>query len=422
MERSRHTEGLLILLALILLGGIYLWQNNQPAMTVSIPAATTTPLDTPLPEWQTALETQLAATTPIPTPDMGIATFVPPTLPPSQTAGAILIPTQIQSTLFWTTPTFQPTAQVRPTGLGPAPLPSPTGIFEQDSGGSADFQPPPEQVPLSPHADDHFWLMRPVDASANSASLFYYPFGSDGPRDEWRVHHGVDMPNPVGESIRAGGAGTVIWAGNAAEAVDAGENELYASYGNVVIIKHDFGYRGQNLWTLYAHMSAVLVQQGQHVEAGDVIGLSGGTGDVSGPHVHLEVRMGKDDYFHVYNPLLWIAPYVGHGVIAGRVSSSTGDYIDDAVVTLSQHGRVVETTTTYVQPYVPESKSWHVMPDPAWHENFVLGDIPEGDYEISVMIGGIRLARTISVKAGTTNFVTLGTEPAATPQPVATGS
>ncbi len=191
------------------------------------------------------------------------------------------------------------------------------------------------------------------------------------------------------------------------------------SYGNVVVIEHDFGFRGQKIFTLYAHMASILVSQGQRVTAGDIIGLIGGTGDVSGPHVHLEVRLGENRYFSAYNPLLWVAPYLGYGVVAGRITGADGRFVDDITVTLSQRGRVVETTTTYVQPRLPgQRRDWQTVPDPGWQENFVLGDVPEGDYEISVTLGGRRIAQPISVIAGTTNFAELGPGLAATPQPV----
>jgi hypothetical protein len=93
--------------------------------------------------------------------------------------------------------------------------------------------------------------------------------------------------------------------------------------------------------------------------------------------------------------------------------------VDDMTVTLSRRGRVVQTTTTYIQPKQSgQLRDWHVVPDPYWQENFVFGDVPAGDYEISVIINGRRIARSITVKAGTTNFVTLGYDQAATPQPV----
>ena len=419
MERSHNLQGVLIFAALIALGGLYLWQNNQPAITVSVPAASATPQDAPPAEWQTALEAQLAsASTPLPTPELDVTAFVPPTLPATDEENAVIIAPEELLNTPWPTPTFPPTEE-RPTAAGPTPFPSPTGLFQPTSGEDIGFQPPPEEVPLSPHVNDHFWMVRPVDASANSESLFYYPFGSDGPENAWRVHHGVDMPNDVGEPIHAGGSGTVVWAKNGGELIDKENIDVYPSYGNVVIIEHDFSYRGQKIYTLYAHMASILVTEGQYVQAGDIIGLIGGTGDVSGPHVHMEVRLGDNKYFSTFNPLLWIAPYVGRGIVAGRVTYPDGALAEDLIVTLSQRGRVVQTTTTDIKAKMPgQTRDWHVDPDPAWQENFVFGDVQAGEYEISVTIRGQRVASLITVKAGTTNFIKLGPDPAATPQPV----
>ena len=418
MERTRHWQGLLITIVLVTLGGLYLWQNNQPSVTVSIPAATVTPVDAPPADWQVALEAQLAST-PLPTPNVNATAYVPPTLPPTLNPD-VLEPARIEVTP-WPTSTPQPTTPPLDTGDATA-FPSPTGIFISEPNQDIGFQPPPEEIPLSAHVNDHFWMARPVGVKANSESLFYYPFGSDGPNDEWRVHHGVDMPNDIGEPIHAGGNGVVAFAGDGGEIVDKSQIDIYPSYGNVVIIEHKFGYRGQKIYTLYAHMSSILVTEGQQIRIGDTIGLIGGTGDVSGPHVHMEVRLGTNKYFETLNPLLWIAPYTGAGVVAGRVTNEAGNMLDDVVVTLSQQGRVIETTTTYIKPRKPgQTSDWEVVPDPAWQENFVLGDIPAGDYSVSIYLGGRHIQRSITVKAGTTNFIDLSLGPAATAQPVDPG-
>lgn len=415
MERSRNSIGILLLIALIGIGAVYLMRNDQPAVTVSVPVYTATPYDVPPEEWQSALEAQIAAQgTPLPTPDLG-SPFVPPTLPPTNEPPPVIQPVEVEVTPYPTS-TPRPTLAI-PTSDGPTPFPSPTGIAPPEPTDDRGFQPPPVSGPRSAHVNDHFWLERPVAADANSASLFYYAFGSDGPQDAWRVHHGVDMPNPIGQPIRAAGSGIVVFAGDGGEIVDRDQIDIYPAYGNVVVIEHDFGYRGQKLFTLYAHMSSIVTTQGARVQAGDIVGLIGGTGDVSGPHVHLEVRLGANKYFDVLNPLLWIKPYVGHGVVAGRVTWEDGRFIDDVIVTLSQNGRVFETTTTYIKPKTPgQTRDWEVVPDPAWQENFVLGDIPAGTYQISVTVGGRRVERTITVKPETTNFIDLGFQPAATPQ------
>jgi biotin carboxyl carrier protein len=85
---------------------------------------------------------------------------------------------------------------------------------------------------------------------------------------------GIDYAVPVGTPIEAAAAGTVTEARK-----DAG------GYGWHVRIQHDGGYM-----TIYGHGSKLLVSKGDTVEAGQVIMLSGNTGNSSGPHLHFEVR------------------------------------------------------------------------------------------------------------------------------------
>ncbi len=82
-------------------------------------------------------------------------------------------------------------------------------------------------------------------------------------------HQGIDMRAPTGTPIRAAGAGKVVLA-----------KDLFFS-GRTVILDHGYG-----LFSIYAHMSKLLVKKGQEVQAGKVVGLSGMTGRSSGPHLH----------------------------------------------------------------------------------------------------------------------------------------
>jgi murein DD-endopeptidase MepM/ murein hydrolase activator NlpD len=103
-------------------------------------------------------------------------------------------------------------------------------------------------------------------------------------------HSGIDLAAPMGSTIRAAAAGTVIYAG------------WYAGYGNMLDIQHADG-----LVTRYAHMSAFApyVGNGTPVQAGQIIGLVGETGHATGNHIHFEVRVNG----YAIDP----APYIGLG-------------------------------------------------------------------------------------------------------------
>nr|WP_246283892.1 M23 family metallopeptidase [Nocardioides perillae] len=89
------------------------------------------------------------------------------------------------------------------------------------------------------------------------------------------VHTGVDLAAATGVPIATVGAGEVVSAG------------YDGSYGNKVVVRHDDGTE-----TWYAHMDSIGVTTGQQVEAGQGVGTVGSTGNVTGPHLHLEFRPG----------------------------------------------------------------------------------------------------------------------------------
>jgi murein DD-endopeptidase MepM/ murein hydrolase activator NlpD len=88
-----------------------------------------------------------------------------------------------------------------------------------------------------------------------------------------RPHYGLDFRVPTGTPVAAMNEGTVLLA-----------RFLYYE-GNCVVIDH-----GQGLLTLYFHMSELKVKEGDLVKRGQEIGLSGGTGRATGPHLHVAVR------------------------------------------------------------------------------------------------------------------------------------
>ncbi|GAA5194302.1 M23 family metallopeptidase [Ferrimonas gelatinilytica] len=120
------------------------------------------------------------------------------------------------------------------------------------------------------HIDnDRFLSGRPVDKGWQSSSFGYRNDPFTGQR---RKHRGVDFAGSEGGNIIATGAGVVSYVGT------------MFGYGKLVEIDH-----GNGLKTRYAHNKENLVELGQVVDKGEVIGLLGNTGRSTGPHVHYEV-------------------------------------------------------------------------------------------------------------------------------------
>ncbi|NML51535.1 peptidoglycan DD-metalloendopeptidase family protein [Streptomyces sp. R302] len=106
-------------------------------------------------------------------------------------------------------------------------------------------------------------------------------------------HTGADFIAASGTTVRAVGAGTVVSAG------------WSGAYGNEVVIKHADGNYSQ-----YAHLSSLAVSAGQSVSGGQQIGLSGSTGNSTGPHLHFEIRT-SPSYGADIDPLAYLRQ---HGV------------------------------------------------------------------------------------------------------------
>ena len=87
-------------------------------------------------------------------------------------------------------------------------------------------------------------------------------------------HRGIDIPSAVGTDIYAAQTGKVVVA------------TKHSSYGNYIVVDH-----GGGISTLYAHCSKLLVSVGDTVKQGDHIAEMGATGNVTGPHLHFEVRV-----------------------------------------------------------------------------------------------------------------------------------
>lgn len=92
----------------------------------------------------------------------------------------------------------------------------------------------------------------------------------------WRIHDGADLGCAMGTDIIASAAGEVIQVSKNYSAT--------VGYGAYVLIQHDGEYKSK-----YAHMSKVIVEEGDHVEQGQKIGEVGDSGGSTGPHIHFEI-------------------------------------------------------------------------------------------------------------------------------------
>ncbi len=115
-------------------------------------------------------------------------------------------------------------------------------------------------------------LRRPVSGEIDMSSTFGTRIDPFIGRPA--LHTGIDFRGDIGEAVRATGTGTVISAG------------WSGGYGRMVEIDH-----GNGLTTRYGHLSDIVVQVGQTVKIGHVVGRMGSTGRSTGPHLHYETRV-----------------------------------------------------------------------------------------------------------------------------------
>ena len=104
--------------------------------------------------------------------------------------------------------------------------------------------------------------------------LRYGVVSSEYGRRWGRRHKGIDIAADDGDKVYAAAPGEVLYSSSSLK-----------GYGNVVILRHD-----NEITSLYAHNSKLLVKKGQRVRTGQVIARVGSTGRSTGPHVHFEIR------------------------------------------------------------------------------------------------------------------------------------
>ena len=330
------------------------------ATRTASPTATAIPTDTPIPVENTPVATETPA--------------------PATTA-ATLAPTDTP------TPAGTPTDTPTPT-LTPTPVPRTVRA---------------ENLPDYTQAVPHLWFTRPFTDEFATWGSWYYPYGTNN-NGQYLWHRGIDIQNPEGTPILAVGDGLVVFA-ERDDTRAVGPNTDF--YGQAVVIQHSRGItttaapdKTLPVFTLYGHVSKVLVKAGDTVTAGQPIALVGQEGIALGPHLHLEVRLGENSYLATQNPDLWVRPDPGYGIIAGRVIDADGFYVPQQLMVLSRAAtpdKFWRQTWTY-----PDHR---YTPDPGLGETFTFADVKAGEYVVKTGFDGHNFSVPVTVRDGEISFV-----------------
>ena len=121
----------------------------------------------------------------------------------------------------------------------------------------------------------------------SGSTLPMQPYGLTDYRGTYRLmgtagHTGIDWRADIGTPVAASHAGTVF-------SVESYSNDTYTGYGNNVKLRMDYG-ESKVVETVYAHLSLVVVEEGEEVRRGQLIGYTGNTGFSSTPHLHFGIR------------------------------------------------------------------------------------------------------------------------------------
>lgn len=354
-----------------------------------------------------------------------------PALPPSAVPTAAVPTAAVPTTAAL--PTAAPSLTPRPTAAPPAtptPLPSPTVLPTptEPAAPTADAAaglPCPDPAPVKPdylayHLSAAPWPTPDAAASRPPLSLANplpnagrnsgYPYGSDG-SGRYLLHNGLDMADENRDLAVAPGDGEVIVA---RDDIDEMFGWRCDWYGQLVVLRLDETQDGQPVYVLFGHVQDVQVTEGQRMARGEPVARQGTAGVATVAHLHLEVRVGANTFGATRNPLLWLEPWSGSGVVAGRLVDPDGHAWEGVTVTLIDNAAEASYLNTWTYLDDPDHL---IRPDPALAENFVFGPVAEGSYDVFVQLQGETYRQTVEVRDGELTTVEIVTAAYRTPTP-----
>jgi murein DD-endopeptidase MepM/ murein hydrolase activator NlpD len=247
-------------------------------------------------------------------------------------------------------------------------------------------------LPESPAPVLRLSLERPFADAYRRSPESTFPYGSRG-EGRYVLHTGIDIVNPLGTPVRAVADGRVVFAGNDGLQI-FGPRPGY--YGNLIITRLDGAPDAEPVYVLFGHLDKILVDPGQQVKAGDLIGLVGMTGIAIGPHLHLEVRQGQNSYQTTRNPALWLRSLPGQGTLAGRIVDETGKPVAGERLLVYRAERPNQLWRV-IRSYLDSPL---IHGDDVARENFALPDMPAGDYRIVAGRAGASIQIPVRIQPG----------------------
>ena len=252
-----------------------------------------------------------------------------------------------------------------------------TGDFRREEKLSADFE------YFDPEAPVHQWMLRPVSPDEQNGKDQTYLYGSTM-GGNFRQHQGNEYNNPEGVSLLAVDDGTIVHV----------NHEIGHS-----ILKCDKKQREFFVYAHYHHQDEIMRTVGEHVKRGEIVGAIGKKGNVTNEHLHFEVSLSSvddsDTLSHTRNSELWIEPLPDCGTIAGQLLDADNNPIPGARIYGVCKPIPTETPFSFAETYMDK-----VNPDEWYHENFAIGDVPEGEYIIWAKQNGETVRAKVKVRAG----------------------
>ena len=364
-------------------------RNLQPLRTETQAVASVAPtlMNTATPEMTATLQ---PTNSPTPLPTLTVAPTNTPTAVPTNT-----------STPIPQSPT--PSPQL---GLS-CPDPAPTKPDYQ----LAYLSPDPWPTPSTTQFEPHFWLIDPIGNGRKPFEQAYYPYGWDG-GGRFLLHNGADMPKELGTPLLAVADGTVIVAQTDSEEMFGWRCDWY---GQLVILELEQRWQDRPIYILYGHIQNIQVEVGERVTQGDRIAEIGVEGVSLVPHLHLEVRVGENDFTTTQNPILWMQPTEDFGILAGRlIDPEKRPWQGIRVTIIDPSGDEPQFISTFTYLDDPQ----HIInPDEQLAENFVFADLRPGFYTLFAQLQGVDYRVPVEIKAGEITAVEIMTEAYKTPTP-----